>query len=112
MQDVKTSRDLKDACRRQEFVLLRFWSPSCSHCVSMHKSLMGKLGKDIEAEGVEIVSVNIMEAMHIADFFHIEAVPFLLLVKSMNIVAGLQGRESDKDILEWLKKEVSTRRTT
>lgn len=82
---------LNDGQKQASRLLVYFWSPTCAMCRPMSKA--------IDAIGSEsIVKVNVMEAMPLAQAFHVMGTPSLAVVEG-GVVKALQvGARSEAQL--------------
>lgn len=81
-------------------VLVEFWSPRCSHCLSI-APIMEKLALK-RAGLLKVVKVNVENEPSLAMHFNIRATPFLMLYRNGNKLSEVAGALSKEQIDAWI----------
>jgi thioredoxin-like negative regulator of GroEL len=82
---------LSEAQRKRPRLLVYFWSPTCARCRPMSKALEA-LGSDA------VVKVNVMEALALAQAFHVMGTPSLAIVDAGTVSDVLVGARSEAQL--------------
>lgn len=85
-------------------VVLDFWSPTCGPCMAMAQDF-SDVAEQFDRGEVRFCKINTMEHPELAAPFNIRSVPTILFVHDGQIVDGVVGRMSAKDLgekSEWL----------
>lgn len=82
---------LSDGQKQAARLLVYFWSPTCAMCRPMSKAI-DAIGSD------SIVKINVMEAMPLAQTFHVMGTPSLAVVEGGTVKALQVGARSEAQL--------------
>ncbi|MCK2169448.1 thioredoxin, partial [Thalassospira xiamenensis] len=85
---------------RQTPVLVDFWAPWCQPCLQMAPTLE-KLAAEYQGKLI-LAKVNADEQQNIAAQFGVRSLPSLKLVYQGQLVAELEGAQSEGALRQWL----------
>jgi thioredoxin 1 len=89
--------------RSIEFVLVSFWASWCSACEAQRKTLE-LLEK--ERPDIFIATVDVGENRYLAQQFHVNNVPDLLLIKRGEVIARINGIQPLVSIISQINKHL------
>jgi thioredoxin len=103
VREVFSIEDLKQRVSDGGVYLIDFWAPWCGPC-RMLTSVLEELSASQECGGiVEVLKVNVDEAVDLADRFAIQSIPLVVLFKGGIEIDRKAGFLPKSTIIRWLE---------
>jgi len=83
-------------------VLVEFWAPWCTHCVSFAPAVRSVAEK--LAGKAAVVQVSTVENPALASRFSVHGIPVIILLRQGKVVAQLPGVQSVEAVLTWFSQ--------
>lgn len=89
----------KEVLNSDKPVLIDFFAGWCGPC-RMLSPVVDEIAN--EREDIKVCKVNVDEERELAGLFHISSIPTLAVIKDGNVVGGVVGVRSKREILKML----------
>lgn len=98
-----TKANFKQTVEQNEFVIIDYWAPWCEPCLTFTKTF-----EQVSAHHPDIVfgMVNIDEEKEIAEFFEVEKIPGIMVIREQASIftqIGDIGAPALEEIIKWAR---------
>lgn len=93
---IANDNNFDELIKEKKIVLVDFYAVWCMPC-QMQAKILDKLDKELE--NVEIVKVNVDEAINVANKFEIQSIPTLLVLNNGKVVSKSVGLTDESELL-------------
>ena len=93
----------RDVLQADGPILADFWAPWCGYCRRL-APVVDRLEKEVEGQ-VKVVRVNIDECPEVAERYHVEMIPSLILFQNGEASEQLLNSPSQAVMRDWLKEK-------